>query len=810
MKHIRQSQFSVVVFLAVFVMTGIGLVLAGHVITVATGGTTISANEDVGAIYNISVNNSDILGGINITQVNITLPTTFSFVANSNISSIGPDVVFSNTTTILTWFNETSLVGNNSRHYFQFNASATTPGMFNITVRTLNVTGLFETNISVTINDTTVPVNANYSTLSEVNSTNISRSNAQINITAADNGVLETIFIRLFNASSSLLNSSTITTGVVSLFANFTSLVDGTYYFNATVNDTYGNTNMTATRTFSVDTVVPNITYQAITETNSTNISRTNIMINVTASDVNGGNIRTIFIRLFNASSSLLNSPNQTSPSAAVSANYTGLADGTYYFNATVNDTADNTNVTPTRTITIDTVVPNITYQTITEANSTNISRSNIMVNVTASDINDGNIRTIFIRLYNATLVLNSTVNQTSPQSSAFANFTSLVDGTYYFNASVNDTADNTNMTVIRTVTIDTVVPNITYQAITETNSTNLSRRNIMVNVTVSDVNGGNTRGIIIRVSNSSSAVVNSSEATSGSALFANLTVPRDGVYYFNATVNDTADNFNITQTRAVVIDTTSPSATLTCTPNPVGRDEAITCSCTGSDATSGVQTTTYTTNPATTQTGTFTTTCTATDYAGNSGTGSFEYTVSSSGSGPSGGGGGSSSSSSAAAASGSEWKNTVLFDESELSSKISVSWDLAAKERLRLKLDGEEHHVGVKSVDGNKVLIEVSSVPQEASLAVGENKKFEVNGDDYYDLEVSVKSILNDKATVGVVYLHEVMSPALAPEAVPVDTGVVPDDALQPGETNPIVWIILIIVVLGLVMFVVYWMKKK
>ena len=709
MKHIRQSQFSVVVFLAVFVMTGIGLVLAGHVITVATGGTTISANEDVGAIYNISVNNSDILGGINITQVNITLPTTFSFVANSNISSIGPDVVFSNTTTILTWFNETSLVGNNSRHYFQFNASATTPGMFNITVRTLNVTGLFETNISVTINDTTVPVNANYSTLSEVNSTNISRSNAQINITAADNGVLETIFIRLFNASSSLLNSSTITTGVVSLFANFTSLVDGTYYFNATVNDTYGNTNMTATRTFSVDTVVPNITYQAITETNSTNISRTNIMINVTASDVNGGNIRTIFIRLFNASSSLLNSPNQTSPS-----------------------------------------------------------------------------------------------------SSAFANFTSLVDGTYYFNASVNDTADNTNMTVIRTVTIDTVVPNITYQAITETNSTNLSRRNIMVNVTVSDVNGGNTRGIIIRVSNSSSAVVNSSEATSGSALFANLTVPRDGVYYFNATVNDTADNFNITQTRAVVIDTTSPSATLTCTPNPVGRDEAITCSCTGSDATSGVQTTTYTTNPATTQTGTFTTTCTATDYAGNSGTGSFEYTVSSSGSGPSGGGGGSSSSSSAAAASGSEWKNTVLFDESELSSKISVSWDLAAKERLRLKLDGEEHHVGVKSVDGNKVLIEVSSVPQEASLAVGENKKFEVNGDDYYDLEVSVKSILNDKATVGVVYLHEVMSPALAPEAVPVDTGVVPDDALQPGETNPIVWIILIIVVLGLVMFVVYWMKKK
>ena len=41
--------------------------------------------------------------------------------------------------------------------------------------------------------------------------------------------------------------------------------------------------------------------------------------------------------------------------------NFTDLADGTYYINATANDTANNINYTETRIIVIDNVAPNIT-----------------------------------------------------------------------------------------------------------------------------------------------------------------------------------------------------------------------------------------------------------------------------------------------------------------------------------------------------------------------------------------------------------------------------------------------------------------
>ncbi len=75
-----------------------------------------------------------------------------------------------------------------------------------------------------------------------------------VNVTAVDFN-LDTILINLFNSSNTLINFTNSLTSP--LYFNFTNLPDGLYYFNATANDTFGNTNSTETRNITLDTTAP-------------------------------------------------------------------------------------------------------------------------------------------------------------------------------------------------------------------------------------------------------------------------------------------------------------------------------------------------------------------------------------------------------------------------------------------------------------------------------------------------------------------------------------------------------------------------
>ena len=44
---------------------------------------------------------------------------------------------------------------------------------------------------------------------------------------------------------------------------------------------------------------------------------------------------------------------------------------------------------------------------------------------------------------------------------------------------------------------------------------------------------------------------------------------------------------------------------------------------------------------------------------------------------------------------------------------------------------------------------IEVASEPKEATLSIGDVRRFEVTGDDYYDISVTLESIVDGKAKV-------------------------------------------------------------
>ena len=113
-----------------------------------------------------------------------------------------------------------------------------------------------------------------------------------------------------------------------------------------------------------------------------------------------------------------------------------------------------------------DTIYPTINFTTQTETSGTTlITRSNILINVTA---NDTNLKNITIKLYNSTRALVNSTNTT--MSSLFANFTGLSYDTYYFNATACDTSGNCNNTETRNVTIEASVVEISLP----TNSTNI------------------------------------------------------------------------------------------------------------------------------------------------------------------------------------------------------------------------------------------------------------------------------------------------------------------------------------------------
>ena len=81
---------------------------------------------------------------------------------------------------------------------------------------------------------------------------------------------------------------------------------------------------------------------------------------------------------------------------------------------------------------------------------------------------------------------------------------------------------------------------------------------------------------------------------------------------------------------------------------------------------------------------------------------------------------------------------------------------ELSEEQRIKVSIENEYHYIGLISLTETTATIEVSSIPQEATLNIGEIKKFEVTDDNYYDIYVKLESISNDKATITAKFMHE------------------------------------------------------
>ncbi len=308
------------------------------------------------------------------------------------------------------------------------------------------------------------------------------------------------------------------------------------------------------------------------------------------------------------------------------------------------------------------------------------------------------------------------------------------------FNGTYGVLANETNITVNVNDTTPSNV-SVTYPS----NNSNYSLSSINFNITVLDNYKIAPRGICWYSLNSGTNNNTMTNTTTAPTMWnATNTSLADGNYVAKFWCNDSANNANNSELVNFTIDTTDPTVAFTCSPTVISHGGTITCSCSVSDTLTGVETSSYTINPSTLLYGTKTTTCLATDYANNSASTTLTYHVIDGGGGPSSSG------------SSGDYTQTITEDDKEFSEVGEITKSLSKNNRIKIKINNQEHYIGVKEVTATSVLIEVSSATQVTSFTVGAEQKFDVNVDGYYDLNVKLNSIESQKADITIKSIHE------------------------------------------------------
>ncbi len=111
-----------------------------------------------------------------------------------------------------------------------------------------------------------------------------------------------------------------------------------------------------------------------------------------------------------------------------------------------------------------------------------------------------------------------------------------------------------------------------------------------------------------------------------------------------------------------------------------------------------------------------------------------------------------SSSSSSSSSGGGSAnttatWKMTFVVNDEQFVNGYTK--DLEKNQRIKVNVDGDLHYAGVSEITSTTVKITVWSEPQNATLSVGDIRRFDVDDDGYYDIQVVLNSISGSKANL-------------------------------------------------------------
>ena len=153
-------------------------------------------------------------------------------------------------------------------------------------------------------------------------------------------------------------------------------------------------------------------------------------------------------------------------------------------------------------------------------------------------------------------------------------------------------------------------------------------------------------------------------------------------------------------------------------------------------------------------------------------------------------------------------WDTTLAVNEDQFTN--GFTGELQIKGRMKVSIDNENHYVGLLELTQTTAKIDVSSEPQQATLTIGDSRRFEVTGDNLYDLLVTLNSIENNKANITILSIsEEITSATIEEEVIKEDTALEKEEIETIKDKTNLTWLWVII---GLVVIVVvlYFFKNK
>ncbi|MEM4259213.1 MAG: fibronectin type III domain-containing protein [Candidatus Pacearchaeota archaeon] len=139
---------------------------------------------------------------------------------------------------------------------------------------------------------------------------------------------------------------------------------------------------------------------------------------------------------------------------------------------------------------------------------------------------------------------------------------------------------------------------------------------------------------------------------------------------------------------------------------------------------------------------------------------------------------------------------------------------------RMKVIIGGAYHYVGIVKLTSSKATINVSSTPQQAELEEGESAKFDVTGDRYYDILVTLNAVNSIAANISIKYINELMpsTTTLSTNATSNATIMTIEETGEKGAEqeegiplykNKIFWAIIGVVVIAAAIFGYQYRKK-
>ncbi|MCO7992160.1 MULTISPECIES: Ig-like domain-containing protein [Enterobacter cloacae complex] len=350
--------------------------------------------------------------------------------------------------------------------------------------------------------------------------------------------------------------------------ADLTGLKDGDASVQVSVTNVNGNS-ASAGREYSVDATTPSVTINTIATDDILNASeaQSDLAISGTSTAEAG---QTVTVSLNGKDYTTTVSANGSWTLNVPAADLAGLTDGSVTVTAAVSDKAGNP-ASVDHTLTVDVTVPAVTIHTVAGDDVINVAEHNQaqIISGSATGAAAGDKVTVTIGGQTYTTVLDAAGNWSVGVPASV--ISGLSDGSVTVTASVTDAAGNTGSGT-HNVTVDTGLPSVSFNAISDDNVLNAVEKG--QDLSVSGTSANLTEGTVVTVT------LNGKNYTATTAADGtwSLTVPAADLaglgqasYTLNATATNGVGN-SVSSSANLLVDTALPTVTI----NTVAGDNVI------------------------------------------------------------------------------------------------------------------------------------------------------------------------------------------------------------------------------------------